>query len=321
MSNPTELPDLDKLLTVCRVALVSLAHAAEKYGIYQTDYERFLAVVEEFATRRAQPESEARCVICGSTEARTGTCGSDDPRALCKTPAATLSPLCGAQNAESGAPDKGELLTEAQREAITMALRKAWPAGFKDTPAKAMGQLVWEVETACIVAAAQSQGAQATMRKCSKFGHRCNCATDCDPDNPHSSVAAHPAAAPSALHASIMNLPAQVERTVFANWSRAEQTAYNAGHRDARHAAAELALTATPSAPGTPEAPSQFERGYFCAVSALLNEDGDSTYARSIFRQGGDPSKADPLDIERFIEHGLMPRAAQLDGGQEGSGS
>jgi hypothetical protein len=59
MSNPTELPDLGKLLTACRVALVSLAHAAEKHGIYQTDYERFLAVVEEFVARRAQPEGEA----------------------------------------------------------------------------------------------------------------------------------------------------------------------------------------------------------------------------------------------------------------------
>lgn len=45
--------------------------------------------------------------------------------------------------------------------------------------------------------AAQSQGAQAAMRKCSKFGHRCNCATDCDPDKPHPSVATQQAAAPA----------------------------------------------------------------------------------------------------------------------------
>lgn len=51
----------------------------------------------------------------------------------------------------------------------------------------------------------------------------------------------------------------------------------------------------------------QFERGYFCAVSALLHEDGDSTMVRSLFAQGGDPTLADPIDIKRFVEHGLMP--------------
>jgi hypothetical protein len=42
------------------------------------------------------------------------------------------------------------------------------------------------------------------------------------------------------LHSQIINLPAKVDRAVFANWTRAEQDAYVAGHRDARHAAAEL---------------------------------------------------------------------------------
>lgn len=78
----------------------------------------------------------------------------------------------------------------------------------------------------------------------------------------------------------------------------------------------DIVKTAAPSAPGTPEAPSQFERGYFCAVSVALHEDGDTTLVRSLFNQGGDSLKADPIDIERFVEHGLMPRAAQLDGGQ-----
>lgn len=32
--------------------------------------------------------------------------------------------------------------------------------------------------------------AEPEMRKCSKFGHRCNCATDCDPALPHHSQAA-----------------------------------------------------------------------------------------------------------------------------------
>jgi len=39
----------EQFLTAARVALVSMAHAAEKHGIYQTDYERFSAAVEKFA--------------------------------------------------------------------------------------------------------------------------------------------------------------------------------------------------------------------------------------------------------------------------------
>jgi hypothetical protein len=54
-----------------------------------------------------------------------------------------------------------------------------------------------------------------------------------------------------------------------------------------------------------------FARGYFCAVAVLLREDGDGALARSLFSQGGDPSKADPQDIELFREHGLMAVATQ----------
>lgn len=61
------------------------------------------------------------------------------------------------------------------------------------------------------------------------------------------------------------------------------------------------------------EEPGQFERGYFCAVSALLHEDGETSLVRSIFGQGGDPSNADPIDIERFVQHGLIQSAAQHD--------
>ena len=50
-----------------------------------------------------------------------------------------------------------------------------------------------------------------------------------------------------------------------------------------------------------------WERGYFCAVSVLLREEGQaSSNVRSLFSQGGDPTYADPLDIELFREHGLM---------------
>lgn len=52
---------------------------------------------------------------------------------------------------------------------------------------------------------------------------------------------------------------------------------------------------------------SEFERGYFCAVSVLLREHGQaSSDVRSLFAQGGDPTEADPFDVELFREHGLM---------------
>lgn len=49
-----------------------------------------------------------------------------------------------------------------------------------------------------------------------------------------------------------------------------------------------------------------FARGFFCAVAVLLRSHGMSTEARELFELGGDPAKADPSDIETFIEHGLM---------------
>lgn len=52
---------------------------------------------------------------------------------------------------------------------------------------------------------------------------------------------------------------------------------------------------------------SEFARGYFCAVSVLLREEGlVNASVRSLFTQGGDPAHADPLDIELFRELGLM---------------
>jgi len=48
-SNAGAAWEREKFVAACRRALVSLAHAAEKHGIYQTDYERFAAAVEAFA--------------------------------------------------------------------------------------------------------------------------------------------------------------------------------------------------------------------------------------------------------------------------------
>lgn len=51
----------------------------------------------------------------------------------------------------------------------------------------------------------------------------------------------------------------------------------------------------------------RWTQGYFCAVAVALREDGDTTIVRSLFKQGGDPTLADPVDIELFRAHGLMP--------------
>ena len=60
-----------------------------------------------------------------------------------------------------------------------------------------------------------------------------------------------------------------------------------------------------------------FARGYFCAVGAALREEGTSTLVRSLFAQGGDPSKADAADIALFVEHGLMT-LTEADSRQQG---
>jgi hypothetical protein len=51
----------------------------------------------------------------------------------------------------------GELLSESQRQDFINESRTAWPSGFAKTPDRAMTQLVWETEVACI--AAISRGA------------------------------------------------------------------------------------------------------------------------------------------------------------------
>ncbi|MBD8724690.1 hypothetical protein IFT43_15100 [Oxalobacteraceae sp. CFBP 13708] len=90
--------------------------------------------------------------------------------------------------------------------------------------------------------------------------------------------------------------------------------AYALTFQSLRHYRAALLLHLETLAGTSPEEPGQFERGgYFCAGSALLYEDGDTSLFRSIFRQGGEPCNADPIDIERSVQHGLIQPAAQHD--------
>lgn len=50
-----------------------------------------------------------------------------------------------------------------------------------------------------------------------------------------------------------------------------------------------------------------WRKGYFCAVSVLLREEGSaSEVVRSLFRQGGSVEGIDATDIALFREHGLL---------------
>ena len=49
-------------------------------------------------------------------------------------------------------------------------------------------------------------------------------------------------------------------------------------------------------------------RGYFCAIAKVIEaEDRVAADVESLFRAGGNWRLADPLDIEVFVEHGLVP--------------
>ena len=76
---------------------------------YKDLYYRSIAVQDAWkwwqAARRAPaaPVPQETCVICGSNEPYTGTCGSNDNRALCKKPA-PQPPEAAPENIREGAP-------------------------------------------------------------------------------------------------------------------------------------------------------------------------------------------------------------------------
>ena len=54
---------------------------------------------------------------------------------------------------------------------------------------------------------------------------------------------------------------------------------------------------------------SDFNRGYFCAIAALIKIEGlVSTAAKELFNAGENPERADDDDFEIFVEHGLLFR-------------
>ena len=97
MSNPTELPDLDRI-----------ANDLESEAMpYEGDFaDAVRAAIEDIrevaAARRAQPEDEAPLRKCSKFGHRCNCAVDCDPAKPHTSIAATLSPLCGAQHAESG---------------------------------------------------------------------------------------------------------------------------------------------------------------------------------------------------------------------------
>lgn len=152
---------------------------------------------------------------------------------------------------------------------------------------------------------------------------------------------AQQAAAPGSLRDAIMRLPCKPGRAISMNGASLQ--AYKEGHRDARHAAAELATSApgTPEAPADlPQAPNRTGRGISLLHDATIEKaarevesaGGDSAdyYASRVralkvmAEQEGAPARpgycctCGALDFCTASCGANKERAAQLDGGQGG---
>ena len=91
---------------------------------------------------------------------------------------------------------------------------------------------------------------EAPLRRCSKFGHRCNCAVDCDPAKPHPSMDATLSPLCGAQHA---DSGKEVRPHKIAELLRIYDEQGGDWCKIAR--AVEGRYVDAPSAPGTPEAP------------------------------------------------------------------
>jgi hypothetical protein len=89
------------------------------------------------------------------------------------------------------------------------------------------------------------------------------------------------------LHAAIMNLPCNIPDAVDMSFDFVKR-AYKMGHRDARHAAAELALSSPPAQPAAPAMDEWLKEAerliaeYAIAVEATLCTDAPGTYRRRL---------------------------------------
>jgi hypothetical protein len=112
---------------------------------------------------------------------------------------------------------------------------------------------------------AQEQ-AEPTMRKCSKFGHRCNCATDCDPTQPHPSMATQQEPVASPQQAAAPGEWKRLDMDDKPDASRWIDVVLDNGVTEYSRTYALIDWTAVRdwrySAPGTPEAPAAAEKLY-----------------------------------------------------------
>lgn len=338
MSNPTELPDLDRLLDRAERIADWFANASMRHSA--ADVRSLIALA-----RRAQPEGEDRCVICGSTEPRTGTCGSDDPRALCKGSgkpegeAPQAEPLngriAGAHACFSEHMPPGSLTSighahvyKALQAAISHYVAHQPAAQHAESGAPAMtDELRRQVIQDTNDTLREQAATMLTQRKKIQALE--------------AALAAQQAAAPGAL---------------------AEARELLKTARDDCGLGSELGgkvddfLERSASAPGTPEAPKELGLDIAVAVNQkigkyiaankpalmLLNEDELAALYR--FQETCEDSDSGGYDVDKemmkrlaaigvieskgfgryqFTEFGdfVVERAAQLDGGQEGSGS
>ena len=79
------------------------------------------------------PSAAGPCVICGSDEPFTGTCGSGDPRALCKQPSPTPQ--------ADGQPAKAELFNPLEDSNAETALQMAAVIALRDSQPAAVHEL------------------------------------------------------------------------------------------------------------------------------------------------------------------------------------
>jgi Lar family restriction alleviation protein len=227
---------------------------------------------------------------------------------LVKVPAATLSHLCGAQHAESGK----EAASEAHDE-----LRRKFIAGI--TAATSLGEnAVWGLARQLLGDAVAALAAQQAAAPRTDLSKRIRAAATADVTLAQAKLLI--GAAEEIERAQQAAAPGALEKSARALAKKWHKDAVDNGFATSE-AAIELleVLDAAPSAPGTPEAPDTRR------LALLLRSDG---YRFELMNQqqhlldprgriaGKGVTKRDAIDDALGI-----PRVAQLDGGQEGSGS
>ena len=236
------------------------------------------------------------------------------------TPAATLSPLCGAQHAESGAAAAADERVDAIVTGLYRRFKEWSKRGFGPddvTWCEVKADVIELIASGGAVLAAQSQGAQAADAYLTCLSVACS--FDHDSRERHAAMdcvravqATQQAAAPGALDA----LPRAVGigRDAEAPGGKGVQLFFERPLTDDELRALHELLSRPgksgaandPGAPGTPEAPSR--DAILEEAAKAIEHDGDWCGGH------GMPSVPSPSECAKKIRS--LKRAAQLDGGQ-----